>query len=178
MSLRALFLGTMAGGLLFLTVRQAKAATLPAGSTAAIATGSYKPPAAAGPYLAAIYAAEDRNRIPRNLLVRLIQKESAFNPKAVSRTGVRGIAQVSAGTAAKPGYGVKPLANRDEPFDSIRFAGEYLAAMYRTFGSWRAALAAYNVGPGQFQKTAYGRDPYGNDPAAYVAYITSAVPVT
>lgn len=120
----------------------------------------------------AIALAEAREGLPAGLLARLIKQESNFNASAVSRTGVRGLAQVTAATARDPGYGVAPLADRTDGTESIRFAAQYLAAMHHEFGSWKAALAAYNVGPGQFAKTGYAKDQYGNDPVAYVASIT------
>lgn len=114
---------------------------------------TWTPPAAAGPYLAWIRAQEDRWGMPRDLLTRLLYQESRFrsdiiNGQVRSRPGATGIAQVMPATARDPGFGVKPLANALDPTDSIRFAGEYLAAMHRRFNSWRLALAAYNWGPG------------------------------
>ncbi len=35
----------------------------------------------------------------------------------------------------------------DVPSQNLEGGARYLAAQYRTFGSWRLALAAYNAGP-------------------------------
>lgn len=104
---------------------------------------------------------------------RMIQQESGFNPKAVNeRTGATGIAQVMSGTARDPGYGVKPLEDRFDPVDSLRFGAEYLAAMLKKFdGDYRLALAAYNVGPGTVEKA--GGIPQVDETQAYVKNILS-----
>ena len=85
---------------------------------------------------------------------RMIQQESGFNPRARNdRTGATGLAQVMAATALDPGYGVKPLEDRYDPVESLRFGAEYLKAMLDKFdGDYRLALAAYNSGPGTVEK--------------------------
>ena len=104
---------------------------------------------------------------------RMIQQESGFNPKAVNkRTGATGIAQVMSGTARDPGYGVKPLEDRFDPVESLRFGAEYLAAMLKKFdGDYRLALAAYNAGPGTVEKA--GGVPQIDETQAYVQSILS-----
>jgi len=104
---------------------------------------------------------------------RMIQQESGFNPRAVNkRTGATGIAQVMSGTARDPGYGVKPLEDRFDPVESLRFGAEYLAAMLKRFdGDYRLALAAYNAGPGTVEKA--GGVPQIDETQAYVKNILS-----
>lgn len=82
---------------------------------------------------------------------RMIQQESGFNPRARNeRSGATGIAQVMSETARDPGYGVKPLEDRYDPVESLRFGAEYLSALLKRFdGDYRLALAAYNAGPGR-----------------------------
>lgn len=122
------------------------------GSRAGGSSG-YIPPAGAAPYLAHIRAVEKANGIPANLLVRMLDQESKYRPDIISgatrsRVGALGIAQVMQATARDPGYGVPPLADPREPFSAITWAGQYVAALKRSLGTWDRALAAYNFGPG------------------------------
>ena len=48
-------------------------------------------------------------------------------------------------TGAKPGYGVKPLANKSLG-EQVRFAGDYLAARSKSAGSLSGGLAGYGEG--------------------------------
>lgn len=142
------------------------------------AARTYLPPAAALPYLAAIRQAEAANGIPADLLTRLLQQESNYRADIIegrlsSRVGAKGIAQVMPLTARDPGYGVPPLPNPLDPFAAIRWAGMYLAALRRRFGTWQQALAAYNFGPGNILAGRAWPDETRN----YVAQITRDVPV-
>ncbi|MEM6482569.1 MAG: lytic transglycosylase domain-containing protein [Pseudomonadota bacterium] len=94
-----------------------------------------------GPYLDVARSAALRHGIPVGLFLRLVQQESAWNPRAVSHKGAIGLAQLMPGTAAY--LGVDP----HNPSQNLDGGARYLAEQYRTFGSWRLALAAYNAGP-------------------------------
>ena len=105
------------------------------------------PPAAAAPYITLIQSVEDANGIPRNMLARLLWQESRFRPEIIdgrvkSSAGALGIAQFMPATARE--LGINPL----KPDQAIPAAGRYLASLYRRFGSWAEALAAYNWGQG------------------------------
>jgi len=152
--------------------------TLPTMPSPQPAAPTYQPPAAALPYLAHIRAVEQANGIPPDLLVRLLDQESRYRDdiitgKVSSRAGARGIAQVMPATASGPGYGVPPLSNPLDPWESITWAGKYLAALYRRFGSWQTALAAYNFGPGNV----LAGKAWPTETRNYVAQITRDVPV-
>lgn len=99
-------------------------------------TGSYR-----GPYLALAEEAARRHGIPRDLFLRLVQRESNWNAQAVSHKGAIGLAQLMPGTAAM--LGVDP----HDPAQNLEGGARYLAEQFRRFGSWRLALAAYNAGP-------------------------------
>ncbi|MEM9130355.1 MAG: lytic transglycosylase domain-containing protein [Pseudomonadota bacterium] len=99
-----------------------------------------------GKYLAPARAAAQRYNIPENLFLRLVQQESAWNPKAKSHKGAIGLAQLMPGTAAY--LGVNPY----DPNENLEGGARYLAEQYRKFGSWRLALAAYNAGPAAVEK--------------------------
>lgn len=113
---------------------------------------TYTPPMQAAPYLDLIHNAERANGLPHNLLTRLIQQESYFNPNAVSPVGAQGLVQAMPLTAKDPGHGVSPLKDAFNPQEAIPWAAQYLAAMRRYTGSWDKALAAYNWGRGNVNK--------------------------
>lgn len=99
-----------------------------------------------GPYLDMARSAARRHNIPEDMFLKLVQQESGFNAKAVSPKGALGLAQLMPATAAT--LGVDP----HDPYENLDGGARYLAEQYRTFGSWRLALAAYNAGPGAVKK--------------------------
>lgn len=98
--------------------------------------GRYK-----GIYLNMAKLAAQRHGIPQDLFLRLVQQESNWNPRALSHKGAIGLAQLMPGTADL--LGVDP----HDPYQNLDGGARYLAEQYRTFRSWRLALAAYNAGP-------------------------------
>jgi len=99
-----------------------------------------------GRWLAEAQSAARRHDIPEALFLRLVQQESGWNPNAVSHKGAIGLAQLMPGTAKR--LGVNPR----DPKANLDGGARYLARQFRTFGSWKLALAAYNAGPGAVEK--------------------------
>lgn len=91
-------------------------------------------------------AAARRHGVPEDLFLRLVTQESGWNPKARSHKGAIGLAQLMPGTALR--LGVDP----HDPHQNLEGGARYLAQQYRTFRSWRLALAAYNAGPHAVEK--------------------------
>jgi len=83
--------------------------------------------------------------VPVDILGSLISSESNFNPAAYNQSGATGIAQILPSTAQNPGYGLSPV-DPNNPYQSIDFAGKYLAALYPQYGNWQDTLAAYKGG--------------------------------
>ncbi|MBR6981621.1 MAG: lytic transglycosylase domain-containing protein [Prevotella sp.] len=79
--------------------------------------------------------------------------ESALNPKAVSRVGATGLWQFMLGTGKQYGLRVNSLVDdRKDPIRSSYAAAHFLRDLYRIFGDWTLAIAAYNCGPENVNK--------------------------
>ena len=79
--------------------------------------------------------------------------ESALKPKAKSRVGATGLWQFMFTTGKQYGLDVSSYVDeRSDPIKSTIAATKYLSSLYRIFGDWDLALAAYNSGPGNVSK--------------------------
>nr|UXE46059.1 membrane-bound lytic murein transglycosylase F [uncultured bacterium] len=98
-------------------------------------------------YYAAVY------RVPLELVMAIIDEESAWSPYAVSQKGAVGLMQLMPQTARR--FGVR---DRFRPDENIRGGVAYLAWLNREFGGdLRLVTAAYYVGedPISRRKLAY-----------------------
>lgn len=121
-------------------------------------TGKYR-----GQYVSMAKDAARRYGVPQELFLRLVQQESGWKPHARSHAGAIGLAQLMPGTAASL------RVNPHDPYENLDGGARYLAEQYRTFKSWRLALAAYNAGPGAVIK--YGGVPPYKETKNYVRVI-------
>lgn len=79
--------------------------------------------------------------------------ESALNPKARSRVGATGLWQFMYATGKSYGLEVNNYVDeRSDPIRATKAAAKYLNELYKIFGDWDLALAAYNSGPGNVTK--------------------------
>ncbi len=92
--------------------------------------------------------------------------ESALKPRAKSRVGATGLWQFMYGTGKMFGLEVSSYVDeRMDPIMATKAACKYLGSLYRVFGDWDLALAAYNSGPGNVNKAirrSGGRTNYWN----------------
>lgn len=79
--------------------------------------------------------------------------ESALNPTAVSRMGATGLWQFMYGTGKHYGLEVTSFVDeRRDPVASTKAACNYFKLLYKMYGDWTLAIAAYNCGPGNVNK--------------------------
>ncbi|MEO0160814.1 MAG: lytic transglycosylase domain-containing protein [candidate division WOR-3 bacterium] len=97
----------------------------------------------------------------------IIEKESQFNPRAVSRSGALGLMQLMPETARR--LGVK---NPFDPIQNIEGGIKFLRILFDMFeGNLELTLAAYHAGPSLVKKL--NRIPPIPETIAYVDYIIS-----
>lgn len=79
--------------------------------------------------------------------------ESAMNPQATSRVGAAGLWQFMYTTGKNYGLEVNSIIDeRRDTYKSSDAAAHYIHDLYRIFGDWHLAIAAYNCGPGNINK--------------------------
>ncbi len=98
------------------------------------------------PHVESIALAADTYQVSDDLLVRLAQQESGFNPRARSPVGAQGLMQFMPDTAKH--FNVNP----HDPHSSIMGAAKYISQLRTRFGNIGLALASYNWGGGNVSK--------------------------
>lgn len=102
-----------------------------------------------GGYEDLITKSANETGVPVELFAALIRGESNFNPKAVSPTGAKGMAQFVKDTAIASGLKVHSDPSKDERFipeKALPASAKLLANLYGKYNSWPLALTAYNAG--------------------------------
>jgi soluble lytic murein transglycosylase-like protein len=138
------------------------------GSTSASATGSGPAPRSSSAFNGVINGAAQRHELDPALLTAVVERESDYDPHAVSKAGAMGLMQLMPDTA-------RDLGVRDpfDPAQNVEGGATYLRGLIdRYHGRLDFALAAYNAGPGAVDH--YGGVPPYAETRAYVQGILGA----
>jgi len=99
-------------------------------------------------YDALIRQSAERYGVDPALVKAVVRTESAFNPYAVSRAGAKGLMQLMDATARSLG-----VTDPFDPAQNVAGGTRYLAYLIGKYGgNVKAALAAYNAGPGRVDR--------------------------
>jgi soluble lytic murein transglycosylase len=86
----------------------------------------------------------------------ITRQESQFAQNAISWAGAQGLMQLMPGTAReeaqKAGIAYMSASLVNDPNYNVRLGNQYIERMYRNYGSYPLAIAAYNAGPGNVNK--------------------------
>ncbi len=118
-------------------------------------------------YADLIVAAAERFSLNPQLLQAMMRAESAFDARAVSHKGARGVLQLMPATAERFGVATHELF---DPERNLEAASRYLVFLRREFeDDLRLVLAAYNAGEGAVRR--YGGVPPYRETRTYVSRI-------
>jgi len=103
-------------------------------------------------YFPLFEAALDRHGLPMELkYIPII--ESGLNPRAKSPAGATGLWQFMHATGKMQGLEITSyIDQRMDPYLSTDAACRYFKRLYKLFGNWELAIAAYNAGPGNITR--------------------------
>lgn len=125
----------------------------------------------------AVQEASRRFKIPASWLHAVMQAESHGDANSVSEKGAIGLMQVMPQTyaelRAKHGFGPDPFDRRD----NILAGAAYLAEMFDRYGA-PGFLAAYNAGPGRYDKHLFHGHPLPAETTDYVARLAPELGLT
>ncbi|OLP48019.1 lytic transglycosylase [Allorhizobium taibaishanense] len=125
------------------------------------------------PYAGVVAEAAKRFAIPERWIRAVIRVESRSDPSAISPKGAMGLMQIMPGTwnelRARHDLGEDAF----NPRDNILAGAAYLAELHDLYGS-PGFLAAYNAGPGRYEKHLVTGDPL---PQETIDYIAKLVPM-
>ncbi|MET3780792.1 SLT domain-containing protein [Brevundimonas sp. 1080] len=104
----------------------------------------------------------------------MIERESAYDPRALSHAGAQGLMQVMpetyAALARRHGLGSDPF----QPADNIMAGAAYLRDMYDLFGE-PGLFAAYNAGPGRYRDHLETGRPLPRETVDYVVRVLASL---
>lgn len=102
------------------------------------------------PYHEMVTHASRLHGVPASLIHAIIQKESSYNPSAISRNHARGLMQITPDTGRF--MGVENSQRLYDPQTNINVGVAYLKYLMRNHDTIDEVLAAYNAGPGNVLK--------------------------
>lgn len=142
--------------------------------TAALPDSSVAAAALSDPWAKHITEAARRFAIPERWIRAVMQAESDRDPLAVSPRGAMGLMQIMPTTwmelRTRYHFGDDPY----QPRDNILAGSAYLAELHDLYG-FPGFLAAYNAGPGRYEKHLVSDKPLPAETVDYVAKIMSLI---
>lgn len=97
-----------------------------------------------------------RTEVPLELVLAVVQVESGYHNFARSRVGALGLMQIMPHTGRALARELEIDWNGNEtlfePVLNVRMGTHYLGYLHRRYGSYQAALAAYNWGPARIDR--------------------------
>ncbi len=116
-----------------------------------------------------IREAAKRYSVSAQLVKAVVRAESAFNPRAVSRVGAKGLMQLMPALAKELG-----VTDPFDPRQNVMAGTKYLARMLNARnGNVVLALASYNAGPGNVDR--YNGVPPFRETQHYIKTITESL---
>jgi soluble lytic murein transglycosylase-like protein len=99
---------------------------------------------------------ERKYSLPKDMLAKIAWQESRFRDDIISgrtrsRAGAVGMMQI----VPSQHPGVNPL----DVAQAVDYAGRYLSSLFKQFGRWDKAVAAYNWGPGNVARLGLAKAP-------------------
>lgn len=122
-------------------------------------------------FATAVHDYSEEYDVPVTLILAVVKQESAFNPKAVSHAGAKGLMQLMPPTAKECADDVgRRYYNIFKVKDNVRFGTWYLWKMMDRFnGDMALAIRAYNCGPTCVEKVVGGE--WGDYPTETRDYV-------
>jgi soluble lytic murein transglycosylase-like protein len=134
-----------------------------AGPPPAVTTAATEPTLKV-PFASLINRAAARHGVDPTLVAAVTKAESGFDPKAVSRSGAKGLMQLMDKTAKSLG-----VHDSFDPEQNIDGGTKFLGELMQRFRTPELALAAYNAGPAAVART--GGIPQNNETPIFVARV-------
>ncbi|WP_454745884.1 lytic transglycosylase domain-containing protein [Ciceribacter selenitireducens] len=126
------------------------------------------------PWAQHITDAATRFAISERWIRAVMQAESDRDPLAVSPKGAMGLMQIMPATWTELRARYRLGADPYQPRDNILAGAAYLAELHDLYG-FPGFLAAYNAGPGRYEKHLVSDEPLPTETVAYVAKIMSLI---
>ena len=126
------------------------------------------------PFAAFVTEASRRFAVPEHWIRAVMRVESGEKSRARSRKGAAGLMQIMPGTwnelHARHGLGADPY----DPHDNILAGAAYIRELYDRYGA-PGFLAAYNAGPGRYERHLATGRPLPAETQAYVATLAPMI---
>jgi hypothetical protein len=126
---------------------------------------------AADPFAAFVTEASRRFAVPERWIRAVMRVESGGNSQARSRKGAIGLMQIMPGTWTELRSRYRLGADLFDPHDNILAGTAYIRELHDRFGA-PGFFAAYNAGPGRYERHLATGRPLPAETQAYVATLT------